>query len=72
MNRAEFMRRLTELLGDVPPMEREEAIQYYNDYFDDAGEENEGSVIASLGTPEELAKTIKTGLNDGGNGGDTI
>ncbi len=70
MNRAEFMRRLTELLGDVPPMEREEAIQYYNDYFDDAGEENEGSVIASLGTPEELAKTIKTGLNDGGNGGE--
>ena len=70
MNRAEFMRRLTELLGDVPPMEREEAIQYYNDYFDDAGAENESGVIASLGTPEELAKTIKAGLNDGGNGGE--
>ena len=26
MNRAEFMRRLTELLGDVSPMERDEAI----------------------------------------------
>lgn len=70
MNRAEFMGRLTELLGDVSPMEREEAIQYYNDYFDDAGEENEGSVIASLGTPEELARTIKTGLNDSGSGGE--
>ena len=70
MNRAEFMRRLTELLGDVPPMEREEAIQYYNDYFDDAGVENESGVIASLGTPEELARTIKAGLNDGGNGGE--
>lgn len=70
MNRAEFMRRLTELLGDVSPTEREEAIQYYNDYFDDAGEENEGSVIASLGTPEELARTIKAGLNDSGNGGE--
>ena len=70
MNRAEFMRRLTELLGDVAPTEREEAIQYYNDYFDDAGEENESGVIASLGTPEELARTIKAGLNDGGNGGD--
>ena len=70
MNRAEFMRRLTELLGDVPPMEREEAIQYYNDYFDDAGAENESGVIASLGTPEELARTIKAGLNDGGNGGE--
>ena len=45
MNRAEFMRRLTELLGDVSPMERDEAIQYYNDYFDDAGAENEGGNV---------------------------
>ena len=70
MNRAEFMRRLTELLGDVPPTERDEAIQYYNDYFDDAGTENESGVIASLGSPEELARTIKAGLSDGGNGGE--
>ena len=70
MNRAEFMGRLTELLGDVSPMERDEAIQYYNDYFDDAGVENEGEVISSLGTPEELARTIKAGLSDGGNGGE--
>lgn len=70
MDRAEFMRRLTELLSDVPPMEREEAIQYYSDYFDDAGAENEAGVIASLGTPEELAGIIKAGLNDGGNTGE--
>lgn len=70
MDRAEFMRRLSDLLQDVPPAEREEAIQYYNDYFDDAGEGSEESVIASLGTPEELAKTIKAGLADGGNGGE--
>lgn len=70
MNRAEFMRRLTELLGDVSPTERDEAIQYYNDYFDDAGAENESGVIASLGTPEELARTIKAGLSDGGNTGE--
>lgn len=70
MNRAEFMRRLAELLSDVPPAEREEAIQYYNDYFDDAGAENESGVIASLGTPEELARSIKAGLNDGGNSGE--
>ncbi|MCM1123747.1 MAG: DUF1700 domain-containing protein [Eubacterium sp.] len=70
MNRAEFMRRLTGLLGDVPPTEREEAIQYYNDYFDDAGAENESSVIASLGSPEELARSIKAGLNDGGGSGE--
>lgn len=70
MNRAEFMRRLSDLLQDVPSAEREEAIQYYNDYIDDAGEGNEAGIIASLGTPEELAKTIKAGLADGGNAGE--
>ncbi|MCM1388466.1 MAG: DUF1700 domain-containing protein [Bacillus sp. (in: Bacteria)] len=70
MSRAEFMRKLAELLADVSPAEREEAIQYYNDYFDDAGAENEQSVIASLGTPEQLAKSIKAGLSDGGNTGE--
>lgn len=70
MNRAEFMSRLAELLKDVAPAEREEAIQYYNDYFDDAGKENESGVIASLGTPEELARSIKAGLSDGGSSGE--
>ena len=70
MNRAEFMSRLTALLQDVPPAEREEAIAYYNEYFDDAGEGNEAGVIAALGSPEELAKAIKAGLFDGGNEGE--
>lgn len=70
MNREEFLSRLTALLQDVPPAEREEAVQYYQDYFDDAGEGNEAGVIASLGSPEELAKSIKAGLADGGNGGE--
>jgi uncharacterized membrane protein len=73
MNRAEYIERLTACLGDVPQTEREEAIQYYNDYFDDAGAENEAGVIASLGTPEELAKEIKAGLGltDGPNAGNS-
>lgn len=70
MTRAEFMERLAELLNDVSPSEREEAIQYYNDYFDDAGVENEQGVISSLGTPEQVAKTIKAGLAEGGNIGE--
>lgn len=70
MNRAEFMSRLTALLQDVPPAEREEAIAYYNEYFDDAGEGNEEGVIAALGSPEELARSIKAGLLDGGSGGE--
>ena len=70
MNRAEFMSRLTALLQDVPPAEREEAITYYNEYFDDAGEGNEAGVIAALGSPEELARSIKAGLSDSGNAGE--
>lgn len=70
MTREEFMRRLTALLQDMPPAEREEALTYYNEYFDDAGEENEAGVIAALGSPEELSKSIKAGLFDGGNGGE--
>lgn len=65
MNRAQFMTRLRELLSDISESEREEALNYYEDYFDDAGEENEQEVIASLGSPEKVARTIKEGLNDG-------
>ena len=34
MNREEFMAKLKALLGDIPADEREEALQYYEDYFD--------------------------------------
>ena len=39
MNRTEFMSQLEILLRNVSDGEREEALQYYNDYFDDAGAE---------------------------------
>lgn len=65
MNRDIFMARLKELLADVSEAEREEALCYYEEYFEDAGKENEESVIASLGSPEKVAATIKAGLTDG-------
>ena len=64
MNRIEFMDRLTWLLADLPENERGEAIQYYNDYLDDAGVENEQEVLDALGTPEQLAATIREGLSE--------
>ena len=48
MNRKEYMERLEQLLLVLPEEEREEALQYYNDYFDDAGVENEDRVIRDL------------------------
>ena len=68
MNRVEFMRELERLLADISYSEREEALQYYNDYLNDAGVENEEEVIASLGSPEKVAATIKAGLSGGEEG----
>lgn len=53
------------MLSDLPTAEREEAIQYYEDYLNDAGVENEEEVLAALGTPEELAASIREGLKEG-------
>lgn len=65
MNRAEYMRELAYLLQDVPDEEREEALQYYEDYFDDAGPEKETQVIAELGRPEKVAAIIREGARNG-------
>lgn len=64
MNRAEFMERLRALLSDLEESEQVEALSYYEEYFDDAGAENEQELIKSLGSPEKVAKSIKEGLND--------
>ena len=63
MNRTEYMRELDALLHGISKEEREEAMQYYNDYFDDAGSENEEKVIEELGSPAKLAETICAGIN---------
>lgn len=62
MNRTEFMSQLEMLLRNVSDGEREEALQYYNDYFDDAGAENEQSVIEALGNPARVAENIRREL----------
>lgn len=62
MNRIEYMRELGTLLQGMPKEEREEALQYYNDYFDDAGSENEEKIIRELGSPKKLAETILAGV----------
>ena len=64
MSRVEFMNQLKNLLWDIPECEREEALNYYEDYFDDAGVENEAQVIESLGGPEKVAAIIKEGLKE--------
>lgn len=62
MNRIEFMNELESLLADIPADEREEAIRYYQDYFDDAGFFEEDRIIEELGSPAKVAKQIKSNL----------
>ena len=54
MNKKLFLDELHRLLSDLPPEERNQAIKYYEDYFDDAGAENEQQVIDELGTPQRF------------------
>lgn len=58
MNKQDFISRLSKALAPLPPEERKAAIDYYEEFFTEAGEENEQSLIAEFGSPEELAKSI--------------
>ena len=58
MTRLVFMERLRSLLGSLPFAEQQEALRYYEEYFNDAGPENEQHVIEELESPEKVAQTI--------------
>ncbi len=62
MTRLEFMKELESLLLDIPLEERNEALQYYNGYFDDAGEEQEEEIVKELCSPGKVAAIIKADL----------
>lgn len=70
MNRAEFMKELEYLLQDIPETDKEEALFYYRDYLEEAGDENEAQVILEFGSPERVAAIIRSdllgALEDGG------
>lgn len=58
MNRREFIEQLRGLLTPLPYGEQEDALQFYEEYFDDAGPENEQRVIEELESPEAVARKI--------------
>lgn len=65
MNRAEYMAQLSYLLQDMPEIERQDVLQYYEDYFEEGGSEQEELIIRTLGSPERLAAMIKEGIGSG-------
>ena len=56
MTKEQFLFQLEQKLLDIPEDERAEAMEYYRDYFSDAGPENEEQVIALR---EEMAANNK-------------
>ncbi|MEY8338381.1 DUF1700 domain-containing protein [Lachnospiraceae bacterium 62-35] len=70
MKRDAFMNELEYLLQDVKEEEKEDALEYYRDYLDEAGPENEEQVIREFGSPERIAAIIRAGISgnieDGG------
>ena len=58
MTRTAFLAALEQLLAPLPEAERKDALSYYEDYLDAAGQENEARAIAELGSPEEVARKI--------------
>ena len=55
MTRTEYIAKLTKYLRKLPQKDYEEALEYFMEYFEEAGPENEARVIAELGTPKEAA-----------------
>lgn len=55
--RGSYLKELNRCIQALPVEEQEEAMDYYNNYFDDADDDEK--VIDELGSPEELAEVIK-------------
>ncbi|MDD6032447.1 MAG: hypothetical protein PUC47_03010, partial [Oscillospiraceae bacterium] len=58
MTRRDFMAELARRLAALPEGERRDALQYYEEYFDDAGPEMEGAVLAELKSPAAVAARL--------------
>lgn len=58
MTREEYLAELESDLVSLPKEERDMAVSFYSEYFDEAGPENEQSVIEDLGKPYALARSI--------------
>lgn len=64
ISREEYLWQLSQQLYHIPAEEREAALEYYRNYFEEAGTENEEHVMSELGSPEELAKSIIADVMD--------
>lgn len=60
MTRAEYLNQLEQALAQLHPNAKQEALDYFNEYFDEKGDDQ--TAIAELGNPQEAAKEIIANL----------
>lgn len=58
MKKTEYLAELDRYLRKLPEADYKEAMEYFTEYFDEAGEDKEEEVIRELGTPKEAASEI--------------
>ena len=49
---------------DLPEEEYKDALEYYEDYFEEAGPDREQEVIRELGRPERIAAMIRDSVKE--------
>lgn len=58
MTKTEYMKKLAHNLRRLPKEDYDRAIEYFEEYFAEAGPENEQQAIADLGSPDEASKAL--------------
>ena len=61
MKKYEYLSELEKRLSALPADARRDALNYYEEYFDAAGPDNEDATAAELGDPAEAARRIEAG-----------
>lgn len=64
MNREEYLKELKRYLKRLPADDYQNAMDYFTEYFDEAGPAGEQEVMAELGSPKEAAAELLSGLLD--------
>lgn len=65
MNKEQYLWMLKNNLNALPPDEFDNVMEYYREYFEDAGVENEAKIIEELGSPVALANKIVSDFMNG-------
>ncbi len=58
MNREEYLNELQKYLKKLPHEDYLDAMDYFTEYFDEAGDENEQAIIHELGSPKKAANDV--------------